>query len=181
MVETEPELQHLDTTEPPEPVSIYPYLFGSYHRVMDHRSRLALPPLFRLWFGQMVVVREWINHSLTLCRPQDWSDIMVYLAQTEMKNLSLIEVESLFADHTTTSKVDRMGRFLIPAQQQDYADLKPGGTVLILGAGKRVELWNIQRRNEFVAAMRAKSRESSSPLLDWFLRIRGSKGEIRAL
>ncbi|QQG43735.1 MAG: hypothetical protein HYW45_01800 [Candidatus Daviesbacteria bacterium] len=151
-----------------------PYLFGSYYRTLDYRSRLVLPPLFRPWFSQVVVVREWIGYSLTLCRPEDWLEIMARLTETEMKHLSLIEVESLAADHTASSKIDKMGRFLIPPQLLAYAGLKPGDRTLVLGVGKRVEVWNMQKRDEFVEAMKIKSTGSTSSLLDWFLR-RGGK------
>lgn len=182
MAEVEPtQLQDTRRVEPPSE-STYPYLFGSYNRVMDNRSRLVLPSLFRPWFGQMVVVREWISHSLTLCRPQDWPEIMAHLAETEMGHLSLTEVESVFADHTATSKVDKLGRFWIPPQLQVYAGFKPGDLILVLGAGKRVELWSRQRREEFMTAMLTKSRGRPSSFINWVLgRVERGETEIHAL
>jgi len=114
---------------------------GRYEFQLDEKGRVSLPASYRRQAeGARFVIVQWEVTHLTLFPDNVWGGVMERLLELrrdrpEMANL-LRDVTSR-ADHV---EPDRQGRILIPGWLKDRARLE--GTVLLVGAMDRIELWN---------------------------------------
>lgn len=134
----------IDTTlphsYPPECTSVSSFL-GRFEYQLDDKGRVSLPAAFRRGADESrFVLLQWEEPYLTLFPEAEWMKVQERLLQYRRNQKDA----GAHVRRITSSAVevipDKQGRILIPSWLQQAAGLD--GTVLLIGAIDRVELWN---------------------------------------
>jgi len=122
---------------------------GRYEHTIDSKGRVSIPSKFKEILNQQYDERLVVtNYDLCLVAypHQEWSVI-----EEKMKNLPSLSKESrvfyrFFYSSGIDCEIDRQGRVLIPQSLRDYAKLEKD--VVLVGSGKKIEIWNKERWEE---------------------------------
>jgi MraZ protein len=120
---------------------------GTFEHNLDDKLRLTIPSKFRNKVGQTIFVSKGFDGCLelrTLEAFERWnSEISNH--STTSANARLITREILA--NTSDVDVDNSGRIKIPANLLTIAGIKK--TVLILGLGDRMEIWDSEKYHQY--------------------------------
>lgn len=124
-------------------------LIGRYEYSLDPKNRLGVPPRFRELLLQEKGDRFYLTSGLEGCLylflPSQWSRLL----DNDLQAFSLPDKEQerafkrKFFSEATDVALDGAGRILIPQYLKAHAALRD--TVLVQGAGKRAEIWDLAR------------------------------------
>ncbi len=116
-------------------------LIGRFQHNMDDKGRVFVPAKLREGLGVSFYATVGLDNCLFLYSIEEWN-------KQEEKICSLPMAESrklqrFFFSNATLLEPDKQGRVLIPQYLRAYAKLE--GEALILGVGRRAEIWNPSR------------------------------------
>ncbi len=114
---------------------------GRYEYQLDDKGRVGLPAGFRRAAeGESFVLLQWRPPSLTLFPQPAWKNVERRLL--EFRHTAPEEYEHILWLASSASEVtpDKQHRILIPGFLRDAAGLD--GSVLLVGALDRIEIWN---------------------------------------
>ncbi len=111
---------------------------GSYIHSVDQKSRVAMPARFREKLNVNFVLTKGPDGCLWAIDKEQWRILL------ERASKSVI-VQRFFVASAVESEIGAKGRFLIPDVLRDYADIKSGDDVMIIGLGNRIEIWTRRR------------------------------------
>jgi MraZ protein len=141
------EPKELMPTEPPA----VPFYSGTYERAIDAKKRAAVPSA---WIkgseSEFYVIPHPQDGYLMVMPPEEFHSteqrIMASGATAQEKRQA---IRRFFSEaHKVTT--DKQGRVLIPDTHAAAADLK--AEIVIVGAGRRFEIWSKQRHEADVSA-----------------------------
>ncbi len=128
-------------------------LIGRYEYTLDGKNRLAIPPKFRAALqeekGRSLFLTSGLDGCLYLFLPSRWKR----LVDEDFAAFSLPDKEEerafkrKFFSEAEEVTPDAVGRILIPQYLKEHAGLK--GSALVLGAGRRAEVWDRTRWNSY--------------------------------
>ena len=113
-------------------------LIGRFQHNMDDKGRVFVPAKLREGLGLSFYVTVGLDECLSLYSVEEWQkqeEKICALPMAESRRL-----QRFFFSNATLLEPDKQGRVLIPQYLRNYAKL--GGEVLILGVGRRAEIWN---------------------------------------
>jgi len=122
---------------------------GRYEYAIDSKGRISIPSKFKEILNQeydsRLVITNY-DHCLVAFPYQEWS-----LMEEKVKNLPTLSKEGraffrFFYSSGIDCEIDKHGRLLIPQSLRDYANLQKD--VVLVGSGKKIEIWNKQRWEE---------------------------------
>jgi MraZ protein len=122
---------------------------GRYEYTIDSKGRISIPSKFREVLNRQhddrLIITNY-DHCLVAFPYQEWS-----LIEEKVKNLSMVGKDSraflrFFYSSGIDCTIDRQGRLLIPQSLRDYANLQKD--VVLVGEGKKIEIWNKERWEE---------------------------------
>src|SRR2546423_72100 len=130
------------------------FILGEYHRTLDERFRLTLPPelVEALGAGEECVLAKERLGCLSLWNARTWKARLsagVDLVQAKMRagklegRLEQVQLlgRLLSTRHTNVPLAER-GRLLLPEGFREFLRVESGGEVVVLGAALCVEIWN---------------------------------------
>ena len=124
---------------------------GSYTHQLDDKGRLALPVSFRREAAdQRFMLIQAYAPSLTLYPEVAWLEVEERLRDLVARNPEARMYALSVLSSVVEVSPDGQGRILIPARQQEMAELK--GQVLLVGAIDRVEIWSPEKFESAVSA-----------------------------
>lgn len=130
---------------------------GEYKCSADAKGRLLVPSRLRELFpeGQSVYLVRSLDHCVNLYTEERWSAF-------EEKILSLPETESrtvrrFFYASMQDVEPDGQGRILLPAGLREYAGITK--SVVVIGCGDHVEIWDEESYNNCITETRTASVE----------------------
>lgn len=124
-------------------------LIGQYEHTIDIKKRLALPSKFRGELGDKVIITKGIENCLVIYTQAEWQ-----IMASKLSNLPISQVEarsfarSILAGAMEVA-LDKLGRVLVPDYLKVYANLKKN--VTICGLSNRLEVWDSEKWNEYMA------------------------------
>ncbi len=119
--------------------------FGHHINKLDDKNRLILPPSIREKLSDVIYITKGFNGCLFILTAEEFKKMEEKIAA---QPLSMVyELQRYYFGDTTEISPDKQGRILLSANQIKLADLKRD--VVILGAGRRVELWDAERYAEW--------------------------------
>ncbi|MEF2230904.1 MAG: division/cell wall cluster transcriptional repressor MraZ [Pseudodesulfovibrio sp.] len=116
---------------------------GHAHRSLDDKGRLILPPEFRdlIRSGEedaVIVLTIYQRHVIGIT-PAQWERLEEELEKVKVPSPQLQDsIRILYSGYTETP-VNRQGRIAIPTHLRKSGKLEKD--VVVLGAGKRFEIW----------------------------------------
>lgn len=114
--------------------------FGEFEYKIDEKGRVPLPPRFRAYTKDGVVLTPGVEKCITAYPLSDWKKLAATLTGGPVTRSKLRQLNrALFASAFYLS-VDGQGRISLPAPLRDYAGI--GDEVVVAGANNYFELWN---------------------------------------
>ncbi len=118
---------------------------------IDEKGRLAVPTRYRDQLlqdcsGRLVITIDTEVTCLLLYPLTEWEVIEKRLQALPSYNPAARRIVRLLMGHATDVEIDGNGRLLLPSLLRDYAGLSK--RVVLLGQGKKFELWDEQQWND---------------------------------
>lgn len=124
-------------------------LIGRYEYSLDPKNRLAVPPKYREALakekGTSLFLTSGMEGCLYLFLPSQWEKLL----GDDLRAFSMADKEQerafkrKFFSEAVEVELDAQGRVLVPSYLKEHAGLD--GSVLVQGAGKRAEIWDVKR------------------------------------
>lgn len=130
-----------------------PRFFGRYEHSIDAKGRVILPARFRPAFEHGGYLAQHLEGCLALWTPESFEEQMIAMEQKEALGTLERNLSRVWAAGCHEVEVDRQGRMMIPAYLREFAGLN--GDVLVVGAIKKVEIWDPTAWRERVAPAEA--------------------------
>lgn len=115
-------------------------LIGEYEHSLDVKGRLIMPSKLRQDIGEKFIITKGLDGCLFVFSQEEWQNF-----ETKLKSLPLSDRNSrnfvrFFLSGATECEMDKQGRFLIPANLREAAQLEKDA--MIIGVGTRLEIWD---------------------------------------
>lgn len=116
---------------------------GHAHRILDDKGRLVLPPEFRDMIRSdspdgVIVLTIYDKHVIGIT-PDQWTLLESELEKVKTPSRGLQNTIRILYSGYTELPVGKMGRIAIPAHLRKSGKLDKD--VVVLGAGRRFEIW----------------------------------------
>lgn len=122
-------------------------LKGEFEHSLDAKGRTVLPAKMRDEVGEQFVITGGTDHCLFGYPQKAWEEFEATLnAMPTITNPGAAAMVRFFLSKAADCEVDKQGRFPIPTNLREYAGLTKD--VVIIGTGKRFEIWDKARWDE---------------------------------
>jgi len=120
-------------------------LTGTFERTLDDKLRLALPRTVReaLRGSKQLVLTPGTDGSLSLFGDGAFANLAERLATRSPTGREVRAFSRLLYAQSHSVEIDAQGRIRLPSELASLANLD--GSVMVLGVGDHVELWNKSR------------------------------------
>jgi MraZ protein len=138
---------------------------GATKVTLDDKGRVVIPtryrPLVAERSGGRLVVTVDRDGCLLIYPHPDWEAIEQQLMKLPTLNPQARRLQRLMVGHATEAELDGHGRLALSPELREFAGLDRGA--MLIGQGKRLELWDETRWNEQRAAWLESERTAAEP------------------
>ena len=126
---------------------------GSFKYSIDTKGRISIPAKLRKFVDPKSNDAFVMTRGTTKCIDVYPMNFWEELVQSKLNQLNSFEPQEamflrMFLQQAAEDKLDSQSRLLIPKNLIDYAEI--GKEVLILGAIKKIEIWNPHNYEEYL-------------------------------
>ena len=118
-------------------------IIGEYEHSLDTKSRLIMPAKLREDVGEKFIITKGLDGCLFGFSKQEWENFEEKLKTLPLTNKNARDFVRFFLSGAIVEELDKQGRFLIPANLKEYANLDK--EVVITGVGTRIEIWDKEK------------------------------------
>jgi len=122
---------------------------GTYEPRLDEKGRLILPAKYRDELEAGLVLTRGQERCLYVFPMAEFERIAQQLRSAPVNSKQSRDYLRLFLSGATDEVPDKQGRVTIPPGLRRYANL--GRDVVVSGAGPRVEIWDAEAWNDYLA------------------------------
>jgi len=115
-------------------------LIGEYEHSLDAKGRLIMPAKLRQDMGEKFIVTKGLDGCLFAFSQNEWLNFETKLKTLPLSDKNARNFVRFFLSGATECELDKQGRFLIPANLRNAANLIK--EAIIIGVGTRLEIWN---------------------------------------
>ncbi len=126
---------------------------GAYEHTVDDKGRTVIPARFRQKLGEKFVITRGLHGCLWVFTSQKWAQVQQMLTPKSLLDQRGIKLERYFLGAASETSPDRQGRVAIPPMLMEYAGIKNGDSVWIVGLTDKIEIWNKSRWDEFNSSL----------------------------
>ncbi len=123
--------------------------FGEYPYAIDDKGRVVMPPDFRKFVEDGMVLTRGFEGCVYIFPLSEWQRIEAAVDELPLNDKAGRDFMRFFYSGAQKIRLDNAFRIGIPGTLRGYAALE--GDVVVTGAPKRLELWNIDRWNTIIA------------------------------
>lgn len=131
-------------------------LYGRYQHNIDAKGRIFVPAKLREKLGDSFIAAAVMDRCISLYSMEEWDKLLEGLSETPMTQAR--KLLRYLSANAADVQVDAQGRILLPKHLLAYASLEK--EALVLGAGKRAEIWNPALYDEDVGDMTSETVEA---------------------
>lgn len=114
--------------------------YGEFDYKIDEKGRVPIPPRFRSYLKDGVVLTPGIEKCITAYTLPEWKKLSTSLTSSSLTRSKMRRLNrALFATAFST-KIDGQGRIAIPAPLKEHAEIVD--EVVVTGANTYLEIWN---------------------------------------
>lgn len=124
-------------------------MVGRYQHSLDAKGRIAVPAKLRAELGETFIAAAVMDHCVCLYAAEEWEKLQEGLSAMPMTKAR--KLQRYLSANAAEMQADAQGRILLPRHLIDYASLDKD--VLVVGAGRRAEIWNPAAYEENMAVM----------------------------
>ena len=115
-------------------------LIGEFEHNLDAKGRMIMPAKIRYDVGDTFVITKGLDGCLFGFSMNEWNNFEEKLKTLPLTNKNARDFVRFFLSGAVEAEVDKQGRFLIPSNLREYAELIK--ETVITGVGTRIEIWN---------------------------------------
>ena len=115
-------------------------LIGEYEHSLDAKGRMIMPAKLRADIGETFIVTKGLDGCLFAFSQNEWLNFETKLKALPLSDKNARNFVRFFLSGATECEIDKQGRFLIPNNLREAANLDK--EVIIIGVGTRLEIWN---------------------------------------
>ncbi len=123
---------------------------GTYWPRIDEKGRLILPAKFRDELAEGLVVTRGQDRCLYVFAMPEFARLTEALREAPLTAKAARDYSRVFFSGATDEVPDKQGRVTLPQHLRDYAGLTR--EVAVVGANTRVEIWDAEAWNRYLAA-----------------------------
>ncbi|GAB4293139.1 MAG: division/cell wall cluster transcriptional repressor MraZ [Ignavibacteriaceae bacterium] len=125
---------------------------GQYSYSIDSKGRISIPAKLRKHLSpeanDSFILTRGTSECIDVYPMDQWNQMEEKLINLNPFNPDDLKFIRMISQYATDVTLDSQSRILIPQNLLDYAGIKD--EVLILGALKKIEIWNPQKYNEYL-------------------------------
>ena len=118
-------------------------LIGEYEHTLDAKGRISMPAKLRRDMGEAFIVTKGLDGCLFAFSSEEWKNFETKLKSLPVSDKNARNFVRFFLAGATECELDKQGRFLIPNNLRQSADLEK--IAIIIGVGTRLEIWNKEK------------------------------------
>lgn len=122
---------------------------GTHTPRLDDKGRMILPAKFREKFAAGLVMTRGQERCLYVFPMNEFERIAAAMNTTPVTSRAVRDYQRVLLSGASDEIPDKQGRVTIPPLLREYAGLSKECTVI--GAGSRVEIWDTQAWNDYLA------------------------------
>ena len=113
---------------------------GEYEHSVDAKGRVIMPVKLREDIGEKFIVTKGLDGCLFAFSQNEWLNFESKLKALPLSDKNARNFVRFFLSGATECEIDKQGRFLIPANLRQAANLDK--EAVIIGVGTRLEIWD---------------------------------------
>lgn len=117
--------------------------FGEFQYAVDDKGRVIVPPAFRDFVEDGMVVTRGMEGCLYVFPLAAWQRIESRLTELPLTDPEARNFVRFFYSGAAKAKLDSAGRITLPVTLRAFAEAE--GNVVVAGAPNRLEIWNEAR------------------------------------
>ena len=106
-----------------------------------------MPAKLREDIGEKFIITKGLDGCLFGFSKQEWENFEEKLKTLPLTNKNARDFVRFFLSWAIIEELDKQGRFLIPANLKEYANLDK--EIVITGVGTRIEIWDKAKWKEY--------------------------------
>lgn len=114
--------------------------FGEYQYNVDDKGRVIIPPAFRDFVADGMIVTRGFDDCLFVFPLTAWERIEEYLTGLPLTDADSRKFVRFFYSGAAKARLDSAGRITLPPPLRKFA--KADANVVVVGAPNRLEIWN---------------------------------------
>lgn len=112
---------------------------GQFEHAIDEKGRMTIPARFREELGDVAYITRAFDQNLTVMSEPVFEAMAEKLNALSVTSANVRMLQRLIFSNAAKVEFDRSGRILIPQYLRD--EIKLQGTAMVVGQGKRFEIW----------------------------------------
>ena len=136
---------------------------GTYTPRLDEKSRLILPAKFREELAEGLVLTRGQERCIYVFSAREFERVHEQMRSAPLSSRQARDYIRVFLSGASDEVPDKQGRVTVPAPLRQYAGLDRDVTVI--GAGTRVEIWDSESWNTYLAEKEAAFSETDEDVL----------------
>ena len=115
-------------------------LMGEFEHTLDAKGRISMPAKLRKDMGDAFILTKGLDGCLFAFSSEEWLNFETKLKSLPLSDKNARNFVRFFLAGATECEIDKQGRFLIPSNLRQAANLEK--EAVIIGVGTRLEIWN---------------------------------------
>jgi MraZ protein len=133
---------------------------GTYRVRVDEKGRLAIPAAFRKQLPEGSFVSLGLDSVLAIYPPDLWASLAESLL-SPLQGPDQREVARTLYSLSEAFEPDGQGRIILRPEQRRLAEIDSPSSVVVIGTGSRVEIWQEARWDSYSAGAQGRFTESA--------------------
>lgn len=114
--------------------------YGEFDYKVDEKGRIPIPPRFRNFLKDGVVLTPGADKCITAYTLPEWKKLAATLTSSSLTRSKMRRLNRVFFATAFNTKVDGQGRIAIPAPLREHAEIVD--EVVVAGVNTSFEIWN---------------------------------------
>lgn len=122
-------------------------LQGEFRHTLDAKGRLVVPSKVREELGTKFVITKAFDQCLYIFPEEPWKKFVGKINDLPASQEKVRRVQRRFIGSSQECEPDKQGRFLIPTNLREYAQITKD--VVLVGLSDRFEVWSQEKWDEY--------------------------------
>jgi MraZ protein len=114
--------------------------YGEFDYKIDEKGRVPIPPRFRNFLKDGVVLTPGADKCITAYTIPEWRKLATTLTESSLTRSKMRKLSRAIFATAFSTKIDGQGRIAIPAPLREHAEIVD--EAVVAGANTYLEIWN---------------------------------------